>query len=127
MLRRATISTANARTAVSNVAKPSACSTPIRSPRRDMTAICTEPARPAATARIVASAPPDTGLPYDTDDLPARAGDDAAAGARAAAGRAPARAVRRRARRDRRAAVHDEVRPPQRVPVRLAPRAARGL
>src|SRR5580765_5580850 len=45
--------------AVSAVEKPSASSTPIRSPSRDMTATWIEPAIPAATASVVAAALPD--------------------------------------------------------------------
>jgi hypothetical protein len=49
--------------AVTAVENASASSTPIRSPRRDMSATWIEPARPAATASPVASALPDTAEP----------------------------------------------------------------
>ena len=50
--------------AVSVAEKPSASSTPMRSPSRDMSATCTEPASPAATAKPVAIALPDTAERY---------------------------------------------------------------
>jgi hypothetical protein len=59
-LRRARRRITNASAAVRSVEKASASMTPIRSPSRDMSATCTEPASPAATASAVATALPDT-------------------------------------------------------------------